>query len=746
MNYLTKIIAFCSLVTSLLFVPDTASSQESEGIEEVIVTAQRREQNLQDVPISINAFTSETIEKFMFSDVGEYLIRTPNASFSTDGSRSRRRLSIRGVTNFLAINNTLKSSTFGFYVDDFSVSGATSNPPVMDIERIEILRGPQATYFGKNALGGGINMTTKKPDNTLGGSVMLDYSSFDTVDVEGVVNVPIIKDVLAIRANIKYADSDGNIKNINATGGGNNSTYEYGKLSLRYTPSDNLTIDITASDASEKAGMREGVPTGVFSTFAGGTLFAGEFPDRNGDGLSDPAIDGVGFFPNNRNRVNFNAPQNVGTNFRYIVGRVDYEAADLLFTSITGAIDSDFFLNGDIDGGSLDYFNEFRNIERSSFSQEFRLQNTNDSRWQWNIGAIYADDDAKIRNRTFIGAEMRFGLPEGFLIDGQDDTAGNEGWAIFGEVDYALTDRLNVSAGGRYSEETINADIQGFSGGFVQILTSKDTFTDFSPRFTARYDFSDDINLYASVSKGFKSGGVQISPFPSGDSYEAETMWNYEIGMKGDFLDNRLRLNGALFYMDWSDLQTDFQQAGVDDDGNFILFSGTDNAESATTKGAELSATALLSENLVVNFNVGYLKARFDKFVTFIDGANRVLDGEPIPLAPKWTFSADAEYSFNITPNYDGFVRLEWSFRDTTKTLIAGLIQSGFPWQVPSYDFFNLRAGIEHEKFSIVAYAENLFDSVYYTNAYQKAFMGGLHAEPSFRAYGVRMRYKFGKE
>ena len=112
----------------LLGVPSAIIAQDSVGIEEVVVTAQRREQNLQDVPISINAFTSDAINKFMFNDVGDYLIRTPNASFSTDGAKSRRRLSIRGVTNFLAINNTLKSSTFGFYVDDFSVAASTSNP------------------------------------------------------------------------------------------------------------------------------------------------------------------------------------------------------------------------------------------------------------------------------------------------------------------------------------------------------------------------------------------------------------------------------------------------------------------------------------------------------------------------------------------------------------------------------------------------------------------------------------------
>ncbi len=715
-------------------------------IEEVVVTAQQREQNLQEVPISIAAFTSDTIDKFMFSDVGDYLIRTPNASFSTDGSKSRRRLSIRGVTDFLAINNTLKSSTFGFYMDGFSIAGSTANPPIMDIERIEILRGPQATYFGRNALGGGINITSNKPGNEFGGSVVLDYSRFNTIDAQAIVNIPLIQDVLAIRVNAKYVESDGNIKNINETGGGNDSEYKYGKASLRWTPTEQLTFDLTISSASEKVGMREGVPTGVFSTFAGGTLYAGEFPDRDGDGRSDPDIDGVGFYPDNRNRVNFNTPQKVGTDFDYIVAQLNYDFTNLLFTSITGYIDSDFFLNGDIDGGSRDYFNEYRNIERESFSQEFRLQNTNDSPLQWNVGVIYSKDDGAIWNRTYIGAEERFGLPDGFLIDGQDDTAGNESWAVFGEVFYDVTDQLTVSAGGRYSEETINANIQGFSGGFVQVLTSEDTFTNFSPRVTALYDLNEDINFYGTVSQGFKSGGVQISPFPSGDSYDAETLWNYEVGMKGDFLDNRLRLNASLFYMDWTDLQTDFQQAGVTEDGEFILFSGTDNAESATSKGAELSLTGLISRNFVVNFDIGYLNAKFDKFTTFIDGENRVLDGSKIPLAPKWTLSADAEYSFDINADYSAYIRGEWSFRDSTKTLIAGLIQEGFPWEVPSYDFFNLRFGLEHQKYAIVAYVENIFDSVYYTNAYQKAFTGGLYAEPSFRTYGVRGTFFFGND
>lgn len=719
-----------------------ASAQQDLRIEEVVVTAQQREQSLQEVPISISAFTSDAIEKNMFSDVGEYVTRTPNASFTSNGARSRRSISIRGVTNFLVSSSALRTATFGFYVDGFNVAGSSINPPIMDIERIEVLRGPQATYFGRNALGGGINITSKKPDNEFAGSVTVDYSRFDTLDTEAVVNIPLIEDVLAARINAKRFDTDGYIENINPQGGGNDATYDYFKVSLRYTPTDDLTIDLTGSIADEEVGMREGVPSGVFSTFAGDVLFA-SFPDRDGDGRADPDPDGVGFYPSNRNKVNFNSPQNVGTDFEYLVARVDYEFSDLLFTSITGYMESDFFLQGDIDGGSGDYFNEFRTIPRDSFSQELRLQNTGEGKWVWNLGLLYAKDNGAVDNKTFVGAEEPFGLPDGSLIDSEDSKEEAENWAIFGQVDYDLTEKLTVSVGGRYSEETKEANIRGFSGALETTLSVEDTFTDFSPRLALNYALQDNISLYGTISKGYKSGGVQISPFPGAESFDPETLWNYEVGMKSDLFDNRLRLNLALFYMDWEDLQTAFQQAGLDENGDFTLFGGIDNAEQATSTGVELTATALVSENLVINFTAGYLDAEYDEFTAFIDGENRVLDGETVPNSPEWTFSADAEYGFNLSPSLDGYVRVEWSYRDEIESSTSALIQSGFPWQVPSYDFVNMRAGIEHDKFKLVAYVDNLFDSKYFTNAYQKAFSGGLHIEPSFRTYGMRLTYNF---
>jgi len=724
--------------------PVTVMAQDSEvmAIEEVIVTAQRREQNLQDVPIAIQAFTADAIQKNMFRDVAQYINKTPNASFITNGARSRRQISIRGVTNFLGFVGT---STTGFYVDDFSVAGSTINPPIMDVERMEILRGPQATYFGRNALGGGISIISKKPTNDFHGTVMADYSSFNTIDLEGVINIPIVTEKLAMRINLKDRSSDGNIKNINPTGGGNDSDYQYAKASLRWLPTDNLTIDGTFQWAEEEVGMREGVPSGVFSNFAGNVLYAGEFPDRTGDGRSDPFIDDIGFFPGNRNRTNFNHPQSVGTKFSMGVLRIDYERSNLLFTSITGFIDSDFTLNGDIDGSSRDYFNEFRNLERQSVSTEFRIQNTNDSPLQWNLGFLYAEDEGIDTNRTFVGEEMSFGLPDGFLIDSEDSTSDGDTWAIFGQVDYDFSDKLTGSIGGRYSEETKAANISGFGGGFEQTLTAEDTFTDFSPRLALTYRPNDSLTWYGTISKGFKSGGVQIAPNPEAETYDPEELWNYEVGVKTDLLDQRLRLNAAVFYMDWTNLQVAFQENIINEDGDFEIWGGVNNADSATSKGAELSLTALLTEKFMVDFGVGYLNAKFDSFTALIDGENHVLDGETIPNSPKWTINADAEYDFRAGDNWDGYVRLEWFYRDDIRPNTTALIYDGFPWEVPSFNYFNLRIGMSSDNWQLVAYAENLFDNNFYTNAYQKAFASGLFIEPSYRRIGLRATYLFGK-
>ena len=742
----------------LLGVPNAIIAQDSVGIEEVVVTAQRREQNLQDVPISISAFSADAVEAYMFNDVADYVTRTPNISWKSDGSRSRRELSIRGVTNFLDVNQPLRPATFAFYVDDFSIVGSSSNPPVMDVERIEVLRGPQATYFGRNATGGGISITTKAPHNELAGSVMVDYSNYDTKDVEGIVNVPIVKDMLAIRGNIKYSESDGNIENVNPVGGGNDSEYKYARAKIRFTPTEDLTVDITGTLASETTGMREGVPSGAYSFFAE-RLYGRDFTrleDADGNGLTEPLHDGIGFWPENRNKVNFSFPQEVGTTYRMITGRVDYELDKVLFTSITGHISSDFNLNGDVDGSSIDAWNEFRNIERNSFSHEMRIQSTDESsRLRWNIGGLYADDDGYIFSQTYAGRDNAFGLPAWLRVDVADRLDAIEGWHLFGQVEADFTKNLTLSFGGRYSEETRTVSEFFVSlAGEVTTIAVDEKFTSFSPRFSLNYAMTDDVNLYTTISKGFKSGGVARFG-TDGVPYDPEFVWNYEVGVKADLLNNRLRVNAAVFYMDWSDMHVSFlvPQLGESAGGTFIS-----NAESAFSKGVEVSVTALPVDNLIVNFNLGYLDAELDKATVFIRDnvcnhrppsteCNHVLDGSTTPMSPEWTMSADAEYTFNVAPAYDGFARVEWTYRDkVARVQVEDLLRPNeFPWQVPSYDFFNVRAGVRHKNFTVTGYAENVFNSHFYQNAYRKAWAGGVSLEPSLRSYGIRVRYTYGE-
>ena len=729
--------ALLSVLSPAVLAQDAANDGASGGdvLDEITVTAQRREQTLQDVPIAVSAFSADAIARNQFEGVTGYLSRTPNVSFITTGGRDRKNISIRGISNFLDPDNDVRPATIGFFLDEFSIAGSTVNPPIMDIERIEVLRGPQGTYFGRNAVGGAVNIITKKPNNEWYGETTLDYSSFNTRNLEGIFNAPIIEDVLALRGTVKWRATDGNIENINAIGGGNDSEYLNARLAARFTPNERLTVDLAGSITDEESGMREGVPSGVFSNF-GAFLFSGVT-----GGEPDP--DGVGFFPENTDKVNFNRPQSVGSEFKYATSTIKYDFDAFTLTSITGIIDSRSFLEGDIDGGSIDAFYEEKPLERDSISTELRAQSNTDSRLQWTVGGIYARDRGNVDQFTFAGSEAPFGFPEDFVVTSSLTEGKLRSLAAFAELEYAVTDRLSATVGARYTNERVESRVALFSGGAVSnFLDDTATFDDISPRFILNYEWSDALTTYASVSKGFKAGGVQASRVLPETSFDPETLWNYEVGAKAVLFDNRLRANAAVFYMDWNDLQTDFAVGILDDDGNIAFETGIENAESARSIGAELELNAILAEGLTVNGAVGFLDSEYVDFLSLIEGENVRLDGFTTPNAPRWTLSGDIQYLRPVTDNFDAFIRTEWNYRGSIVPVKDFLVEEGFPFEVPSYHNVNLRIGVESDRYRLVGYVENLLDAVYFTNAYQKAFIGGLHVEPSRQVFGVRFTYK----
>lgn len=715
--------------------PAWAQDSGRHALEEITVTAQRREQSLRDVPISVTAFSEDLIARANFQSVDDYFSVTPNVSFTSSGSRDRKELSIRGITNQLASDNNIRPNTFGFYIDEFNVAAGTSNPQVVDIERIEILRGPQGTYYGRNAVGGAINITTNQPKQEFELEGSIGYSSFDTIDTHAIINVPVISDKLAVRLVGRFTESDGNIKNINPVGGGNDSTYKYGKGIVRFTPNESLTIDLTAAYTHEKVGMREGVPSGVLAPFSEGLYGS----------ITNVAIpDGVGFWPENTNRVNFNRPQSVGTEWYYLTGRIRYDAESFSIVSITGYIDSKSFIEGDIDGSSHDLFYETKPISRDSLSQELRVQSQGDGPLDWSFGVMAARDRGDTNQVTWAGADNPFALPEGFAVTSTFSDAKSESYAVFGEAVWHVNERLSLTLGGRYTHEKQDVQQYNTSSGVINSqVDDSASFDDFSPRVSVGYVLSDDMNAYATVSRGFKAGGVQINPILADNSYDSEVLWNYEVGVKGEFFNRRLRINTALFYMDWKDLQTEFA-FGVVDQNNVISFeSGIQNAASARSYGVELEAQALLTPNFTVGGGLGYLNAKFDQYEgAFVEGRQVDLSGAQIPNSPKWTLNANAEYTVDLSDEYSGFIRAEWFYRSGIVANTSGLIFTGFPWEVPGYNSTNLRVGVQNEKFSLTGYVENLFDKKYYTNAYEKAFIGGIYLEPSKQVFGARLTMK----
>ena len=708
----------------------------SDTLEEVTVTAQRREENARDVPISLTVFNGTEIEQQNFQGVESYFSQTPNVSFTSEGTRDRKELALRGISDQLSPDNNIKEGSFGFYIDEFNVAQATSNPEIVDIDRIEVLRGPQGTYFGRNSVGGAINITTNQPTNEFFAEASAQYSSFNTVDSHIILNLPIIDNVLAVRIVGRDETSDGNIKNINVIGGGNNSKYTYGKIIVRFTPNQNLTIDTTATATKEDVGMRNGVPSGVLGDFSANDLYGGKV-----------IPDGVGFYPNNTSEVNFNRPQDDGTRFNYVSNRIKYNADNFTVTNVVGYLYSNEYEGGDIDGSSLDFFYENESLKRTSLSAELRVQSVPGHTIDWTGGFFYGHDSGHATQYTFAGVDgaKLFGVPNGFELTSSLGASSDLSTALFGEAVWHIDPRLALTVGARYTHEVVNNDGYNTSGDLsLNYVNGSASFNNFSPRLSLLYLMTDQTNLYATISRGFKAGGIEAQATTAGGNqvYKPETLTNYEIGVKSESADKRWRLDADVFYMDWKDIQADYaigERNPVSGSVDFIT--GVANAASARSYGFETEFTALVLPGLTAGAGAGYDRAYY---VDYTDaetgvGTQASLSGATLPNAPKWTLHADSQYTHNITADVSGFTRLEWYYKGGIVPDQNSEFHTGFPWDVPAYNVWNLRAGVTRETWSVTAFVENLLDKKYYTNAYEKAFATGMFLEPSYRNIGIRL-------
>lgn len=748
-------------LASFILIPLTSIAQTADDgalmLEEVVVTAQRREESLQDVPISISVFGNEQLVKTNITTAAQYLVMTPNVGYSEDGEGGSRsiNIAIRGVSN-VTLDGVASANSIGYYIDELSVGAmaqGTINPQLQDIEQIEILRGPQGTYYGRNAVGGALNITTVKPKDEFYFEGSLTGANFGTYGAEAIINVP-FSDRFMARGVFAYEESDTPIKNVNELG--NDPFYEYttGRVSFRALPTDNVTMDLSVTVTNEDEGGDIAIPSGIVDL---------DTQSIFGFGPYDAIDTGQGFYPTNDDRIDRDTIEANEKEFTIINGRINWDLGNVQLTSVTGYIDSTFFRQSDLDGISLTIgplpLRRENDYDAKTWSQEFRLMSSGDSKTEWTIGAIYIDDDINRANQIQI---MPKDAPSGEEIGYINNDVQNFGFksaAVFGEATIPVVGNFDLTVGARFSQDKVSAT--AFDTRQTQPLSGSETFKDFSPRLVLRH-LTDTTTWYGSVSKGYKSGGVDVSgasrtqPAP----FESEELWNYEIGFKTQFAGGRTTLSGAVFYLDWSDFQVQTMRL---DDPNDIgsSISTTQNADSASSKGAELEFSTLLTPGLVWTANVGYVDAQFDDYKDAAlrgetNGIPNMLDvsGQPLPRTPEWTLSTALQYDWDIGTN-SAYVRGEYAFTDNQYSDIEAIgslvgetvngdpfVLPSFPYQIPDYSVVNLFAGLEGDRYRIVAFMKNALDEQYYTGTADNFGAAGIRLRPHFREFGIKVTFK----
>jgi iron complex outermembrane receptor protein len=811
----------------LAFTAQAAEKDEATGdqsvdqklkLEVVTVTAQRKVQNIQEVPLSVTAFDGDLIEKNNIKSGADYLALTPNVGFTEDGQTGSRGMgiSIRGVNNLVS-GETANVNSIGIYLDEFSVASVpnqVANPQLPDMESIEILRGPQGTFFGRNSLGGVLNITTKAPTDEFEGKIIIGGESYSTTGSQsnftGIINIPVTSS-FRMRGVYYYEDSSGMVKNdcgIGATSancpglienntvatGTSDSGHEYqmARLKTTWDISEATTLKTTLIYTDEMQGTDENTPSGVMDLDSADTFGTGT------------AIDpGTGFYPHNRDRLSHDLREFTKNESTMGVINVSHIVNDdLTLTSVTGFIDAELsrLFDNDLVGGT-DALYRSNFYDGFSWSTELRAQLSKPS-YDFTAGFLLADDEQNQANKVSISSNSTATINGvGFLPPFPEDlgllqntrTFSVDSVALFADYTFHSSDKLDLIAGARYTRDKITNEFaafgiaptccfpgsEGYPGGpgydFYQSFTNmarppvtgERTFTDFSPRLVARYELNDDVNLYGTISKGYKAGGTSLgNNTNAGDvafstPFEDETLWNYEAGLKGDFMENRLRLNTSIYRLEWSDLQLESFRFLTPGDLS-SNFEQTINIADAEAYGFETEFIGLITENFTLSGGLGYQESEITSATSAeITGGFVVnLQGLEIPKAPKLTANLVGEYRWYLD-NSDVWLRLELIHRDGQYSDVEGLTNkqtrgpspnSGivrampngeFPYLSPDYNIANLRAGWNMEKWAVSFYIQNLTDKEYYTGTQENFGVSGIRLKPHPRVIGASISYRF---
>ncbi|MEM6584053.1 MAG: TonB-dependent receptor [Pseudomonadota bacterium] len=724
------------------------------------MTAQKRTQSMQDVPISITAFDRQAIEIQRINSLDDYALKTPNVGFVETGNRSRGQFAIRGITNLGGDVNAA-----GVYVDEFNIAPSASTRTfdvnLFDLESIEVLRGPQGTFFGRNTLAGAFNITTVKPSTDgFEGQMTAEYGNMGYIMGRGSFNIP-LTDQVAARITGYYEEDDGWIDNIGPSGDGNSRDNYGGRLALRWEPTDNWVADFAASAVRYDQGANNVIINGRFTELQASGYVDG-INSAIASGLFNVPIlplEEVAYSPENTDKIATDYNQGSDNETDIYTLRNEIELGDYTLISVTGYIDSSYSETFDGDQSTFGLIESTLETELDSFSQEFRLNGeVND--WPYTLGLLYAYDKRKAFSLQEIYDDGAYfilfasaGIEEGpfTIINTENSTTS---YAGFGQLEIPLTDKLNFSLGGRYSYDEIDNQEDNVGQSFEDTFLPKvkQDFDDTSYSFVLTYFPTDDVTLYASIKKAYKPGGTR-STSEGPEPFAEENAWYYETGIKSTTFDQRLRVNAAAFYVDWTDLQVSARDP-------LTLSSRILNAADAENYGGELEILALPTENLTLEAALGFLKTKFGSFDNAVNASGQVFDatGNEVPFSPEWSVNLSAQYDFTLGDASSAYGRVEYVYKDdqfgdveNTKPGENFFVGNSGVYElsnrfVPSIKIWNVRAGLNlGDQLELSLSVENATDEEYVTGARATSITlsGNLDAIARPRSIIGRVSYAF---
>ncbi len=713
-------------VTAIQEGQPAAGSQEADRLEDIVVTAERRETRLQDTPIAITALTADALARSGVNRVEDISKLVPGLSIPGPSLNNNQAVAIRGISFYSGV--TAVSYPVAFYVDGlFTDRPYSIRDHLFDIERVEVLRGPQGVQFGRNATAGAIQIIHQLPTNEWVALGRIEGGSFGTAQGQFSVRGPIVEDKIQVGLAGQFSRSDGYVTN-DVTGQklfGEDSRGVRG--TVRLLPTDAIDIVLRASLQH----------------------------NRNSFGLKNIRTFGTDIYPAIFNDPAY-APLHLGNDIDGFTSRDTYSASGegnwrlpgVTLTLLVGAQGFTQNSNGDSDGTPTPISQNYqRNVNYNSFSTEARAATTGTGPFRLDAGLYYIREhpheyDNDVRQNT-ISATGAITRTAGTYFRDQE-TIGDS-YAVFGQLTWRPLARMSLVVGGRYSIETKNAifDYDQYIAAVPNqiVANGETTWRSFTPRFTLDYRWSDAFFTYATVSKGFKSGGYNIptTTLPL-TAFNPENVWNYEAGFKSDLLDRRLRLNVAAFYMDYDNIQVSQNIAG----GLSLI----QNAATSSIKGVEVETDIRPFKGLVIGAQAAYLDAHYSDF-QFNPTTN--LAGQPLNRAPRWKWSLTGEYNHPLGDRLVGGLRATYSYEgseyfENLAAVPQGAALSRAAFLRPPVRLLDLRASIRTAEghWEVAGVVRNATNQIYFSNLQNLiggATRGAYYAQP--RYFGGEISFKY---